>query len=190
MWSQTSKSQRKHCCPHGRTSPAFQAGRVQNEVKDRPCCVLVFEAHEALIVLLLLNTRTVAADGSLLPLPVQKLIASNKLPHLLFYGPPGTGKTSTILACAKKLYGPDFKMMVLEVGEICGDRFDWVAEPASETIVSNVTASVRVLSASVSCAVWRHPITAMLRSLPTRYVLALQMSLSPLLYAPPRDSST
>lgn len=47
---------------------------------------------------------------------VQKLIASNKLPHLLFYGPPGTGKTSTILACAKKLYGADFKMMVLEVG--------------------------------------------------------------------------
>ncbi|TPX59145.1 hypothetical protein PhCBS80983_g02674 [Powellomyces hirtus] len=30
-----------------------------------------------------------------------------KLPHLLFYGPPGTGKTSTILALAKELYGPD-----------------------------------------------------------------------------------
>lgn len=48
--------------------------------------------------------------------PVTKLIDSNKLPHLLFYGPPGTGKTSTILACARKLYGADFKMMVLEVG--------------------------------------------------------------------------
>eukprot|EP00903_Cladosiphon_okamuranus_P011117 g10493.t1 len=46
---------------------------------------------------------------------LQKLIDSNKLPHLLFYGPPGTGKTSTILACAKKLYGADFKMMVLEL---------------------------------------------------------------------------
>ena len=46
---------------------------------------------------------------------VTKLIDSNKLPHLLFYGPPGTGKTSTILACARKLYGPEFKMMVLEV---------------------------------------------------------------------------
>ncbi|CAN0393326.1 unnamed protein product, partial [Laminaria digitata] len=44
-----------------------------------------------------------------------KLIDSNKLPHLLFYGPPGTGKTSTILACARKLYGAEFKMMVLEV---------------------------------------------------------------------------
>lgn len=46
---------------------------------------------------------------------VTKLIESNKLPHLLFYGPPGTGKTSTILACAKKLYGEEAKMMVLEV---------------------------------------------------------------------------
>lgn len=46
---------------------------------------------------------------------VTKLIDSNKLPHLLFYGPPGTGKTSTILACARKLYGDEFKMMVLEV---------------------------------------------------------------------------
>lgn len=29
---------------------------------------------------------------------VKRLVAENKLPHLLFYGPPGTGKTSTILA--------------------------------------------------------------------------------------------
>jgi replication factor C subunit 3/5 len=36
---------------------------------------------------------------------VNKLIDSAKLPHLLFYGPPGTGKTSTILACARRLYG-------------------------------------------------------------------------------------
>ena len=39
-----------------------------------------------------------------------------RLPHLLFYGPPGTGKTSTILACAKKLYQPrEFSSMVLEL---------------------------------------------------------------------------
>lgn len=36
---------------------------------------------------------------------VNRLIDAGKLPHLLFYGPPGTGKTSTILACAKRLYG-------------------------------------------------------------------------------------
>ena len=40
----------------------------------------------------------------------------DRLPHLLFYGPPGTGKTSTILACAKELYGKKkFDGMVLEV---------------------------------------------------------------------------
>lgn len=39
-----------------------------------------------------------------------------KLPHMLFYGPPGTGKTSTILALAKELYGPEmFRSRVLEL---------------------------------------------------------------------------
>uniref|UniRef100_H2Z5N6 Activator 1 subunit 5 n=1 Tax=Ciona savignyi TaxID=51511 RepID=H2Z5N6_CIOSA len=43
-------------------------------------------------------------------------LEQNRLPHLLFYGPPGTGKTSTILACAKKLYSPaEFNSMVLEL---------------------------------------------------------------------------
>jgi replication factor C subunit 2/4 len=35
---------------------------------------------------------------------------------MLFYGPPGTGKTSTILALAKELFGPElFKTRVLEL---------------------------------------------------------------------------
>ena len=35
---------------------------------------------------------------------------------MLFYGPPGTGKTSTILALAKELFGPEmFKSRVLEL---------------------------------------------------------------------------
>ena len=35
---------------------------------------------------------------------------------MLFYGPPGTGKTSTILALAKELYGPEmFRTRVLEL---------------------------------------------------------------------------
>jgi replication factor C subunit 2/4 len=39
-----------------------------------------------------------------------------QLPHMLFYGPPGTGKTSTILALAKELYGPELvKTRVLEL---------------------------------------------------------------------------
>ncbi|XP_014210070.1 replication factor C subunit 5 [Copidosoma floridanum] len=47
---------------------------------------------------------------------INKFIDENQLPHLLLYGPPGTGKTSTILACAKKLYTPQqFNSMVLEL---------------------------------------------------------------------------
>lgn len=46
---------------------------------------------------------------------VNKLIDAQKLPHLLLYGPPGTGKTSTITACAKRLYGDKWRSMTLEV---------------------------------------------------------------------------
>lgn len=39
-----------------------------------------------------------------------------KLPHLLFYGPPGTGKTTSILAIAHELFGPEvFRSRVLEL---------------------------------------------------------------------------
>ena len=34
---------------------------------------------------------------------------------MLFYGPPGTGKTSTIIACARKLYGDNYTSMTLEL---------------------------------------------------------------------------
>ncbi|KAL1923137.1 uncharacterized protein VTP21DRAFT_9513 [Calcarisporiella thermophila] len=46
---------------------------------------------------------------------IERFIDENRLPHLLFYGPPGTGKTSTILACARKLYGAQWRSMVLEL---------------------------------------------------------------------------
>lgn len=46
---------------------------------------------------------------------INRFIDENRLPHLLFYGPPGTGKTSTILACARRMYGPRFKSMILEL---------------------------------------------------------------------------
>eukprot|EP00493_Phyllostaurus_siculus_P023200 UN23535 len=42
-------------------------------------------------------------------------LKTGNLSHLLFYGPPGTGKTSTILACARELYGPLMKKRVLEL---------------------------------------------------------------------------
>ncbi|KAH6898949.1 P-loop containing nucleoside triphosphate hydrolase protein [Thelonectria olida] len=47
---------------------------------------------------------------------LQRTLQASNLPHMLFYGPPGTGKTSTVLALAKELYGPEFmKSRVLEL---------------------------------------------------------------------------
>ena len=46
---------------------------------------------------------------------LQKLISCKKFPHTIFSGPPGTGKTSTIIACARKIYGDNYKTMVLEL---------------------------------------------------------------------------
>ncbi|GAA5808506.1 hypothetical protein MFLAVUS_001897 [Mucor flavus] len=49
-------------------------------------------------------------------LVLKKALQSDNLPHLLFYGPPGTGKTSSILALANELYGPQLiKSRVLEL---------------------------------------------------------------------------
>ena len=42
-------------------------------------------------------------------------IETKSFPHLLFYGPPGTGKTSTIMACARELYGDYYPYMVMEL---------------------------------------------------------------------------
>jgi replication factor C subunit 2/4 len=47
---------------------------------------------------------------------LKRALTSANLPHLLFFGPPGTGKTSTILALARDLYGPDlFRSRILEL---------------------------------------------------------------------------
>jgi len=46
---------------------------------------------------------------------LNNLIKNNKMQHMIFYGPPGTGKTTTILACAKKLYGAHYNNMILEL---------------------------------------------------------------------------
>ena len=63
---------------------------------------------------------------------ITKLIDAGKLPHLMLYGPPGTGKTSTILACAHKLYGKHFSSMVLELNASDDRGIDVVREQIKE----------------------------------------------------------
>lgn len=47
---------------------------------------------------------------------LKRTLLHANMPHMLFYGPPGTGKTSTILALAKDLFGPEMmKGRVLEL---------------------------------------------------------------------------
>ncbi|GAY52121.1 hypothetical protein CUMW_139500 [Citrus unshiu] len=46
----------------------------------------------------------------------QTLSRTSHCPHMLFYGPPGTGKTTTALAIAHQLFGPElYKSRVLEL---------------------------------------------------------------------------
>ncbi|CAG8446236.1 1760_t:CDS:10 [Ambispora leptoticha] len=59
---------------------------------------------------------------------IEKFIEEHRLPHLLFYGPSGTGKTSTILACAQKLYGPKWKSMIMEMNASDTRGIDTVRE--------------------------------------------------------------
>ncbi|RIA84540.1 putative RFC3-DNA replication factor C, 40 kDa subunit [Glomus cerebriforme] len=59
---------------------------------------------------------------------LNKFINEGQFPHLLFYGPPGTGKTSTILACAKKLFGKDWNASVMELNASDERGIDMVRE--------------------------------------------------------------
>ena len=63
---------------------------------------------------------------------ITRLIDANKLPHLMLYGPPGTGKTSTILACAHKMYGKNYSSMVLELNASDDRGIDVVRDQIKE----------------------------------------------------------
>ncbi|ODQ54700.1 DNA replication factor [Saitoella complicata NRRL Y-17804] len=59
---------------------------------------------------------------------IERFIDGGKVPHMLLYGPPGTGKTSTILACARKIYGPKYKNQILELNASDDRGIDVVRE--------------------------------------------------------------
>ena len=46
---------------------------------------------------------------------LDRFMEMKTLPHLLFFGPPGSGKTSTIVCCARKIYGDYMNCMVLQL---------------------------------------------------------------------------
>jgi replication factor C subunit 2/4 len=76
---------------------------------------------------------------------LKRTLQSNNLPHMLFYGPPGTGKTSTVLALAKELYGPELmKSRVLELNASDERGISIVREKVknfARTAVSNSTSA-------------------------------------------------
>ncbi|KAL7420486.1 Subunit of heteropentameric Replication factor C (RF-C) [Cryptotrichosporon argae] len=59
---------------------------------------------------------------------IEKFIEAGRLPHLLLYGPPGTGKTSTVLALARRLYGPAWRKHILELNASDDRGIDVVRE--------------------------------------------------------------
>ncbi|EPY51475.1 DNA replication factor C complex subunit Rfc3 [Schizosaccharomyces cryophilus OY26] len=74
---------------------------------------------------------------------LDRFISTNKVPHMLFYGPPGTGKTSTILACARKVYGPQFRNQVMELNASDDRGIDAVREQ-----IKNFASTRQIFSSS------------------------------------------
>lgn len=71
---------------------------------------------------------------------------------MLFYGPPGTGKTSTVLALAKELYGPELmKSRVLELNASDERGISIVREKVKNFARTAVSNSTSVQSREYPC---------------------------------------
>jgi replication factor C subunit 2/4 len=81
---------------------------------------------------------------------LRKSLQTNNLPHLLLYGPAGTGKTSTILAVARELYGPDLmKKRVLELNASSDRGIDVIRHRVKE--FASVAVSSREIENGYPC---------------------------------------
>ncbi|XP_042027162.1 replication factor C subunit 2-like [Salvia splendens] len=113
-------------------------------------------------------------------------LETTNCPHMLFYGPPGTGKTTTDLAIAHQLYGPELyrsRVLELNASDDCGinvvrtkiKNFAAVAVGSerqggypcppykiiildeADSMTEDAQASVLVLRVLMPCdALWRH----------------------------------
>jgi len=68
---------------------------------------------------------------------LKQFINNRCLPHILFYGPPGTGKTSTIMACARELYGGYYNFMVMELNASDDRGIEMVRTKIKKFVVSD-----------------------------------------------------
>ena len=78
-------------------SPEKEVGEIPWVEKYRPTELSQIVHHDLIIKML------------------HAFLSDKSMPHLFFYGPPGTGKTSTILSCAREIYGKYMNLMVLHL---------------------------------------------------------------------------
>lgn len=57
---------------------------------------------------------------------ISNIVSSNNLPNIIITGYPGTGKTSTILCLAKKIFGKNYKDMILELNASNNRTLDFI----------------------------------------------------------------
>lgn len=57
---------------------------------------------------------------------IKQILESKTLPNLIITGSPGVGKTSTILCIARKIFGPKYKDMILELNASNNRTLDFI----------------------------------------------------------------
>lgn len=70
-------------------------------------------------------------------LSLKRFIAEESVPHLLFFGPSGSGKTSTIMCCAREIYGKYIDYMVMRLNASNERGIDTVRTKIKGFVLSN-----------------------------------------------------